>query len=290
MANLFQNQSDSSGSGSESENEKEPNEQKKEENKEVDEKKRLKQAFDSGEESEEEQRVVRTQKDKKQELFDKIVRDLKNHLKISDFSSILSDFEKITEEIQNSSQVLFEAGSEELPLFILRNLAHIDNSINNVTSDDKKKMSKNNSQSYNKLKQKFKKYLQTTGPDENVYEVQLNRFKEKPVWSEDEQKAKAKKVKDKAKEKKSAQEEKKKEAPKPKEEEDDEEYYDEEDDEKEAKDKKGKKEEKNQEEGKGDEEEEEEEYYDEEEEGSDDEKNQDTGEPKLSATQQNMFS
>mmetsp|Transcript_15165 Transcript_15165/g.14754 ORF Transcript_15165/g.14754 Transcript_15165/m.14754 type:complete len:291 (-) Transcript_15165:2106-2978(-) len=290
MANLFQNQSDSSGSGSESENEKEPNEQKKEENKEVDEKKRLKQAFDSGEESEEEQRVVRTQKDKKQELFDKIVRDLKNHLKISDFSSILSDFEKITEEIQNSSQVLFEAGSEELPLFILRNLAHIDNSINNVTSDDKKKMSKNNSQSYNKLKQKFKKYLQTTGPDENVYEVQLNRFKEKPVWSEDEQKAKAKKVKDKVKEKKSAQEEKKKEAPKPKEEEDDEEYYDEEDDEKEAKDKKGKKEEKNQEEGKGDEEEEEEEYYDEEEEGSDDEKNQDTGEPKLSATQQNMFS
>mmetsp|Transcript_25520 Transcript_25520/g.19287 ORF Transcript_25520/g.19287 Transcript_25520/m.19287 type:complete len:81 (+) Transcript_25520:435-677(+) len=60
-------------------------------------------------------------------------------------------------------------------------------------------MSKNNSQSFNKLKQKLKKYLQGTGPSGNTYEMQLAKFRENPLWSEDEQKAKAKKTKEKSK-------------------------------------------------------------------------------------------
>ncbi len=43
--------------------------------------------------------------------------------------------------------------------------------------------------SLNKLKQKVKKYLSTTGPADNNYEKQLATFREKPIWSEDEARA-----------------------------------------------------------------------------------------------------
>ena len=42
-----------------------------------------------------------------------------------------------------------------------------------MTNEQKKKFNKTNSVSYNKLKQKMKKYLQTTGPADNNYEQLL---------------------------------------------------------------------------------------------------------------------
>ena len=50
-------------------------------------------------------------------------------------------------------------------------------------------LSKQNSVSFNKLKQKLKKYLSTTGPADNNYEKQLATFRESPIWSEDEARA-----------------------------------------------------------------------------------------------------
>lgn len=41
----------------------------------------------------------------------------------------------------------------------------------------------------NKLKQKMKKYLLTFGPKDNTLETQIAKFRENPVWSEDERKA-----------------------------------------------------------------------------------------------------
>lgn len=118
-----------------------------------------------------------------------MIKDIKNHIKINDFSSLLTDFEKLSETIDKSSHFLWENQREEiLPLFILRAIAHIDNSINDVTNEQKKKFSQNTSKAYNKLKQKFKKYLSSTGPTENNFEKQLNDFKAKPIWSEDEKK------------------------------------------------------------------------------------------------------
>ena len=49
-------------------------------------------------------------------------------------------------------------------------------------------MNKNNAQAFTKLRQKFKKYLETTGDDENKFQAQLNKYKENPVDSGDEAK------------------------------------------------------------------------------------------------------
>ncbi len=136
MSNLFARQSDSSGSESGSEAEQESKQNQQQEDKEKDEKKKIMKAFDSSDDSEGEQRVVRTQKDKRQEVFDKITAGLKNHLNINDFSQIIEDFEKYAEEIKNSSHLLF-AGAVDgvLPLYIIRTFAHIDKALNEVTSE-----------------------------------------------------------------------------------------------------------------------------------------------------------
>jgi hypothetical protein len=77
----------------------------------------------------------------------------------------------LTVEIQKCSNIIFEAGKDgQLPLYILRAFVKTEDLLTNTTSEQKKKFNKLNSVSYNKLKQKLKKYLQATGPLENTYE------------------------------------------------------------------------------------------------------------------------
>ena len=81
--------------------------------------------------------------------------------------------------------------NEVIPLVVVRALVKIEDAINETqqeVKDKKKTLSKQNSVSLNKLKQKFKKYL-LGGPTGNTYEQQLLKFREKPVWSEDERAA-----------------------------------------------------------------------------------------------------
>mmetsp|Transcript_30851 Transcript_30851/g.22438 ORF Transcript_30851/g.22438 Transcript_30851/m.22438 type:complete len:220 (+) Transcript_30851:396-1055(+) len=56
----------------------------------------------------------------------------------------------------------------------------MDSAISGITNEQKKKMNKVNSVSFNKLKQKFKKYLQSEGEGDDLYEKQLEKFKENP--------------------------------------------------------------------------------------------------------------
>lgn len=67
-----------------------------------------------------------------------------------------------------------------MPVSLLKVFNMLDSTIGGVTNEQKKKMNKVNSVSYNKLKQKFKKYLQTTGEGDDLYEKQLEKFKENP--------------------------------------------------------------------------------------------------------------
>lgn len=55
--------------------------------------------FEESSESEDEQRTVKTQKDKKLETINGIIKDVNNHIKINDFNSLMTDFEKFTEEL-----------------------------------------------------------------------------------------------------------------------------------------------------------------------------------------------
>lgn len=92
--------------------------------------------YEESSESEEENRVVKSQKDKRLEQVDNIIKDTKNHVKINDFSSLQTDFDKLTEEIVRSAHLVFEEGKDGiLPTYIVRTLVHIEDAINNVTSE-----------------------------------------------------------------------------------------------------------------------------------------------------------
>jgi len=75
---------------------------------------------------------------------------------------------------------LFPNKDETIPVILLKVFALLDNTINGVTNEQKKKMNKVNSVSFNKLKQKFKKYLQSEGEGDELYEKQLEKYKENP--------------------------------------------------------------------------------------------------------------
>ena len=64
---------------------------------------------------------------------------------------------------------------------MLKNIAALEDSVNDVTNAEKKKMNKINSQAYNKLKQKLKKYLTEEGDDENRFGQQLEKYRENPI-------------------------------------------------------------------------------------------------------------
>jgi len=73
--------------------------------------------FEESSESEDEQRVVKTQKDKKLETINAIIKDINNHIKINDFSSLMTDFEKFTEEIHrdfdNNAGIIYDKTDKE---------------------------------------------------------------------------------------------------------------------------------------------------------------------------------
>lgn len=70
---------------------------------------------------------------------------------------------------------------------MLKVFRDIEDTINEVTAEQKKKMSKVNSVSYNRIKQKFKKYLQTQGEGDYNYEKQLLQFRNAPIQEEKEE-------------------------------------------------------------------------------------------------------
>lgn len=78
----------------------------------------------------------------------------------------------------------------------------LEDAVLEVTAAEKKKFSKPNAQSFTKTKQKLKKYLAESGDDENLFEVQVAKFRENPV--EDESEKKEKKAKKESKKKESS--------------------------------------------------------------------------------------
>ena len=126
-----------------------------------------------------------------------MIKDINNHLRINDFSQLMTDFDKFCEEIEKDEDqnrgIIYTKGNDGvLPLNLLRLLVKIENAITETqqqVKDKKLNLNKTNSVQMNKLKQKMKKYLSTKGPAGNTLEQQIAKFRENPVWSEDERKA-----------------------------------------------------------------------------------------------------
>lgn len=153
--------------------------------------------FEDSSESEEENRTVVSKQDKQLESLNATIKDINNHLKINDFSALMHDFEKFCEELEKDQEQnrgnIYKAGSDGvLPIQYLRILVKIEDAINetsNLVKEKKLNLNKTNSVQLNKLKQKMKKYVQVAGPANNTLENQINKFREAPVWSDDERKA-----------------------------------------------------------------------------------------------------
>ena len=92
--------------------------------------------FEDSEESEDEKRVMKTGSDKRQEYVNGMMKDLKNHLKNRDFGLLISDFEKLSDEIERDTKipggVIFKTKEEILPNFVIRAFVKIEDEMNEV--------------------------------------------------------------------------------------------------------------------------------------------------------------
>jgi translation initiation factor 3 subunit C len=132
------------------------------------------------------ERVVKSTSAKRIEALLQIFDKMKNHVKIADFNSLQEDFENIIREFQLCIGMVFATDKfQTLPGWVLKNLMVLEDSINDVSGAEKKKMNKLNSQAYNKLKQRLKKYLTENGDEENRFSVQLEKYRQNPTNDED---------------------------------------------------------------------------------------------------------
>ena len=108
--------------------------------------------MDSDAEEDEEQRQMKSAKTKKVEALDKIVSDLRKHANIGDFNALDNSFGQLETEIAKSASALFEENGDKLPVSVLKMLILVEDTVNEVTNAQKKKMSKVNATSYNRIK------------------------------------------------------------------------------------------------------------------------------------------
>ena len=160
---------------------------------------------------EEEERTIKSGATKRAEALDKALDEAKKYVRIADFNQLDSGFGNLEKEIQIASDGdLFEEKGTKLPIKVLKLFLEYEDCINAVTNEQKKKMSKVNSVSFNRIKQKFKKFLQGTGEDNMTYELQLKRYREDPISepeSEEEEKEEEKPKKKPSKEESEEEEE-----------------------------------------------------------------------------------
>lgn len=96
---------------------------------------------------------MKTTTEKRTETLEKIFKLMINHTKNNDFVSLQNDFEQIQTEMEKCVAVVFATDKlQTLPTWVLKHFLILDDCINDVTADQKKKMNKNNSQAFNKVR------------------------------------------------------------------------------------------------------------------------------------------
>ncbi|XP_050091177.1 eukaryotic translation initiation factor 3 subunit C [Anopheles aquasalis] len=131
--------------------------------------------FTFSDEEEDIKRVVRSKKEKRYEDLTNIIKNIRNHKKIKDMSSVLVSFEEFMRAYTKALPVVMKEEHGVTPRVVVRALAELEDFIND-TWDDKecrKNLSKNNGKALGTLRQKFRKYIKD-------FESDLKRFREAP--------------------------------------------------------------------------------------------------------------
>eukprot|EP01027_Heterolobosea_sp_BB2_P003508 GEZU01005314.1.p1 GENE.GEZU01005314.1~~GEZU01005314.1.p1 ORF type:complete len:952 (-),score=400.13 GEZU01005314.1:3202-6057(-) len=124
------------------------------------------------ESSEDEKRVVKSAKDKRMDELNKVINDLRNHLKINDWKSVATDFDELNKALANLMK-LKEVTA--VPKEYIKTLVAVEDAYNELQKDKAaiKKMNQANAKALNSMKQKLKK---NNGP----YEKQMEEFRKNP--------------------------------------------------------------------------------------------------------------
>lgn len=144
MSKFFSKAKDDDSSSSDSSS-SDSSDAKAKQTKKVETKKKKFYGDDSDAESDDEERKVVAGADKRtnalQEIFDK----MKNHIKIDDFVSLQTDFESIVSEMEKCVGSVFATDKfQTLPPWVLKQFIALEDCINEVTPEQKKKMNKLN--------------------------------------------------------------------------------------------------------------------------------------------------
>ena len=127
---------------------------------------------DSDSESDDEVRVVRSQKDKAWDSMLDGITKIKNAKKMNDWSAIQDEFEAVNKMIEKSKMLIAKNG---IPKFYIKMLADVEDHVNNSLKDK---------ETYGKMKPLMKKALDrmklTVKKHNKQYEEQINDFRQHP--------------------------------------------------------------------------------------------------------------
>ncbi len=127
---------------------------------------------DSDSESDDEVRVVRSQKDKAWDSMLDGITKIKNAKKMNDWSAIQDEFEAVNKMIEKSKMLIAKNG---IPKFYIKMLADVEDHVNNSLKDK---------ETYGKMKPLMKKALDrmklTVKKHNKLYEEQINDFRQHP--------------------------------------------------------------------------------------------------------------
>jgi len=132
--------------------------------------------FTFSDDEEDTKRIVRSLKEKRYEELTMTIKQIRNHKKIKDMSSLLTSFEELTRAYTKAyNAVILKEENGIAPRFFVRCLVEMEDFINDVWDDriGRKNLSKNNSKSLASLRQKFRKYVKD-------FESDLAKFRENP--------------------------------------------------------------------------------------------------------------
>lgn len=132
--------------------------------------------FTFSDDEEDTKRIVRSLKEKRYEELTMTIKQIRNHKKIKDMSSLLTSFEELTRAYTKAyNAVILKEENGIAPRFFVRCLVEMEDFINDVWDDrvGRKNLSKNNSKSLASLRQKFRKYIKD-------FESDIAKFRENP--------------------------------------------------------------------------------------------------------------
>ncbi|ORY02888.1 hypothetical protein K493DRAFT_276897 [Basidiobolus meristosporus CBS 931.73] len=130
-------------------------------------------ADDDSDDDEDVKRVVKSAKDKRYDEMTASVKIVENALKINDWVTIASEFDKLSKLISKAANLFSTSGT---PKFYIRCLVHLEDGLKDAL-DNKKKMNASNAKALNSMRQKLRKNNKT-------YEKDLEEFRKNPADDE----------------------------------------------------------------------------------------------------------